>query len=70
MPPTSPYPRSPRARCSRKGLTFEKAWTRMWTPAMNDDIRALKSLAVPASSFMAGTVSDAVEAAMGLRARD
>ena len=42
----------------------------MWTPAMNDDIRALKSLAVPASSFMAGTVSDAVEAAMGLRARD
>ena len=42
----------------------------MPTPAMHDRFRALKSLAVPASSCMAGTCIDVVEAAMGLRARD
>ena len=42
----------------------------MPTPAMHDRFRALKSLAVPAPSCMAGTCIDVVEAAMGLRARD
>ena len=70
MPLTSPYPRSPRARCSRKGLTFEKAWKKMPLPSMNVHGRALESLAVPATSFMDGTWTDAVEAAMGSRARD
>ena len=37
---------------------------------MNDVFRVLKSLAAPASSFVAGTLSGAVEAAMGLRARE
>jgi len=37
---------------------------------MNEHDRALKSLAVPATSFMGGTWTDAVEAAMGLRARE
>jgi hypothetical protein len=39
-------------------------------PSVNANRRALKSLAVPAALFMDGTWTDAVEAAMGLRARD
>ena len=39
-------------------------------PAMNDRFHALESPAVPASSFMAGTLEGAVEAAAGSRARE